>query len=201
MREIVEIIREKCNGCGDCECCDSGAIHLQGGKAIVDNDICEHVSKCIGSCKKGAIKIEKKATHQFEVCEGDCDCDLNFSQLFNWPCKLQRSPIQSRYYNHSTLLIAADCTAFAHARLHDEVMKDCMTLIVCPLDLHGKTFDKLVDILKENAIDAIHIAYMDAACCEDLHMLVQEASQRAGKPYNIKEFIIDIDGMLLSKDN
>ncbi|MEG1526728.1 MAG: 4Fe-4S binding protein [Erysipelotrichaceae bacterium] len=198
MQEYISIDHQKCNGCGECRnSCSKGAIYLKDHKAFVNHDICDHIGKCVTNCPQGAIEIEQRSQHDCQVCEGDCECDLNYSQLFNWPIKLNKAPIHSRYFHHCDLLIAADCTAFAHARLHDEVMIDKITMIVCPQDLNGDNYKKLVQIIQENSIKSLNVSYMHSACCQDLHAIVEQAMKDANKVLAIYDFEIDVDGTLL----
>ena len=54
------------------------------------------------------------------------------SQLGQWPCQIKLVPVNAPYFDGAKLLIAADCTAFAYANLHQEFMKGKITLIGCP---------------------------------------------------------------------
>lgn len=53
---MIAIKFEDCNGCGDCvECCPTGALLLQNGKAWVDQNLCEGCEACVDSCPQSAI--------------------------------------------------------------------------------------------------------------------------------------------------
>lgn len=41
-------------------------------------------------------------------------------------------PANAPYFNGAKLLIAADCTAYAYANMHEEFMKGKITIIGCP---------------------------------------------------------------------
>ena len=61
-RNIIEIDREKCNGCGDCvSACAEGAIQMVDGKAkVVKDEYCDGLGACLGDCPTGALKIVER---------------------------------------------------------------------------------------------------------------------------------------------
>ena len=63
-RKIIEIDREKCNGCGLCiPNCPEGALQVIDGKARLVSDLfCDGLGACIGNCPRGAIRtVEREA--------------------------------------------------------------------------------------------------------------------------------------------
>ncbi|HBF14707.1 MAG TPA: ferredoxin [Clostridiales bacterium] len=63
-RKIIEIDREKCNGCGACaEACHEGAIAMVDGKAkLMRDDYCDGLGDCLPACPTGAITfVEREA--------------------------------------------------------------------------------------------------------------------------------------------
>ena len=64
IRRIIEINREKCNGCGACAAaCHEGAIAMVDGKAqLMRDDYCDGLGDCLPACPTGAIIfVEREA--------------------------------------------------------------------------------------------------------------------------------------------
>lgn len=49
---------------------------------------------------------------------------LVFHSCGQWPCQIKLVPVNAPYFDGAKLLIAADCTAYAYARLHEDFMKE-----------------------------------------------------------------------------
>ena len=63
-RRIIQIDRDKCNGCGACaEACHEGAIAMVDGKAkLMRDDYCDGLGDCLPTCPTGAITfVEREA--------------------------------------------------------------------------------------------------------------------------------------------
>ena len=64
VRRIIEIDRDKCNGCGACAgACHEGAIAMVDGKAqLMRDDYCDGLGDCLPTCPTGAITfVEREA--------------------------------------------------------------------------------------------------------------------------------------------
>ena len=54
------------------------------------------------------------------------------SRLGQWPCQIRLAPVNAPYFDGAKLLIAADCSAYAYARMHEDFIRGKITLIGCP---------------------------------------------------------------------
>lgn len=87
------------------------------------------------------------------------------SQLRQWPVQLKLVPPHAPYFNGARLLIAADCTAYAYARFHDDFIKGHITLIGCPKLDDIDYSEKLTEIIRQNAIQDVTVVRMEVPCC------------------------------------
>jgi hypothetical protein len=104
------------------------------------------------------------------------------------------------YFQGSSLLIAADCSAFACLSI-SEFIKGRRVLIGCPkLDETGSFLAKLTEILTINDVKDITILYMEVPCCSHLVRLVLDAFKKSGKKIPVSQHICMIDGQVAAKD-
>lgn len=68
IRRIIEIDKEKCNGCGVCaDACHEGAIGMVDGKAeLLRDDYCDGLGDCLPTCPTGAIKFVEREAAEYD---------------------------------------------------------------------------------------------------------------------------------------
>ena len=91
------------------------------------------------------------------------------------------APVNAPYFDGAKLLIAADCTAFAYANLHQEFMKGKITLIGCPKLDSVDYSEKLTRIIQTNNIQSVTIIRMEVPCCGGLEAAAKTAVKNSGK--------------------
>lgn len=205
IRKIIEIDREKCDGCGLCvRACHEGAIGLVEGKAkLLRDDYCDGLGDCLPACPAGAITfIEREAEAYNEAAVKAAKKTQNSdaaapSRLGNFPVQLKLVAPNAPYFKDADLLIAADCTAFAYGNFHKDFMAGKVTLIGCP-KLDGVDYSiKLEQIFANNDIRSITVARMVVPCCGGLPFAVKTALENSGKEIPVKIVTFDPKGNIL----
>lgn len=222
IRKIVHIDEEKCNGCGLCaEACHEGAIRIIGGKAVlIKDDYCDGFGDCLPGCPTGAITIEEREAAAYDAeavkarqqkahtgCPGARARTLDRepaapvghrpSELMQWPTQIKLMPTSAPYYQGAKLLIAADCTAFAYASIHEEFMRGHITVNGCP-KLDGVDYtEKLTRILAGNDIREVTVIRMEVPCCGGLENAAKRALLASGKSIPWRVAVVSVDGKLL----
>lgn len=98
-----------------------------------------------------------------------------------WPCQIKLLPTKANFYDGAKLLIAADCTAYAYANMHEEFMKGKITIIGCPKLDDVDYSEKLTEIISGNEIKSVTIVGMEVPCCGGLQRAAEKALKDSGK--------------------
>lgn len=193
-----------CDGLGDClPTCPTGAISFVEREAAAYDEkaVQEHMQK------KNAQTTASAGSHtgcpgsrmqQFKRQEtaSPIPAQVN-SQLGQWPCQIKLVPVSAPYFNGAKLLIAADCSAYAYARMHDDFMRGKITLIGCPKLDSIDYSEKLTQIIQSNDIQSVTVVRMEVPCCGGLEMAAKKALQASEKFIPWQVVTISVDGRIL----
>lgn len=193
-----------CDGLGDClPTCPTGAIKFVEREAAAYDEeaVKENMKKRAAQQKNGKPAMSGTTVTQAEK-EDVLAEEINFvkapaSQLAQWPCQIKLVPTNAPYFNGAKLLIAADCTAYAYANMHQEFMRGKVTLIGCPKLDDIDYSEKLTTIIRDNDIKEVTIVRMEVPCCGGLEMAAKKAIQESGKFIPWQVVTISIDGKKL----
>ena len=204
----AKLVRENfCDGFGDClPGCPTGAITFEEREAP------EYDEKAVQQAKENKKMDEMKQVRHEGGCPGSrmmqfahdeeettvqASSAKPVSRLAQWPCQIKLVPVQAPFFQGAKLLIAADCTAYAYANMHEDFMKGKVTLIGCPkLDAVDYT-DKLTEIIKNNDIRSVAIVRMEVPCCGGLQRAAENALRNSGKFIPWQVVTISRDGKIL----
>lgn len=181
-----------CDGLGDClPACPTGAITFEEREAAAYNEEevlknmeekkkAQHLesipSGCPGSRMQSFDRSQEASSQAASV-----SSSAPVSQLGQWPIQIKLVPTNAHYFEGANLLIAADCTAFAHANFNQSYMKKKVTLIGCPKLDEGDYAEKLTAIIRDNNIKSVTVLRMEVPCCGGLENAVKRALQNSGK--------------------
>lgn len=208
IRKIIKINESKCNGCGACAAaCHEGAIEIVDGKAVLTReDYCDGLGDCLPECPTGAISFEEREAPAYDEAavlaakqNKTKEHKAGISHLGQWPCQIKLVPVSAPYFNGAKLLIAADCTAYAYASIHEDFMKGKVTLIGCPKLDSVDYSEKLTEIIRINDIKSVTILRMEVPCCGGLEMAARKALQESGKFIPWQTITVSIDGKILDE--
>lgn len=119
------------------------------------------------------------------------------SRLNQWPCQIKLVPAQAPFFKGAKLLIAADCTAYAYANMHEEFMRGKITVIGCPKLDDVDYSEKLTAIIRDNEIKSVTIVRMEVPCCGGLQRAAETALKSSGKFIPWQVITISRDGRIL----
>ena len=193
-----------CDGLGDClPNCPTGAITFVEREAAAYDE----AAVLAGKEMKAAAELKQAEERVFHGCPGarmrqfDRSAEAEApveparqpSQLAQWPCQIKLVPTRAPYFQGAKLLIAADCTAYAYANVHQEFMRGKVTIIGCPkLDAVDYT-EKLTEIIANNDIQSVTVLRMEVPCCGGLEQAAVQALRASGKfiPWQVVTFSVD----------
>lgn len=209
----AKLVRENfCDGFGDClPQCPTGAITFeereapaydaaavkaaQESKSRKDDEM-NHVhpgAGCPGS-RLMQLRNDKDADHPAvrpAMAAGPV------SRLNQWPCQIKLLPARAPFFDGAKLLIAADCTAYAYANMHEDFMRGKITLIGCP-KLDGVDYsEKLTEIIRDNDVKSVTVVRMEVPCCGGLQRAAENALRNSGKFIPWQVVTISRDGRIL----
>lgn len=205
----AKLTRENfCDGFGDClPNCPTGAITFEEREAPAYDEAAvkanqakkeeekkmEHIHE--GGCP--GSKMMQFESPQEEIPETNQSNMRSISRLGQWPCQIKLLPTEAPFYEGAKLLIAADCTAYAYANMHEDFMKGKITLIGCP-KLYGVDYtEKLTAIIRDNDIKSVSIVRMEVPCCGGLQIAAENALRNSGKFIPWQVVTISRDGRIL----
>ena len=207
--------------------CAEGALQIVDGKArLVSEVYCDGLGACLGHCPRGAISIEKREAEAFDVelapgpavdCLAGCTVEAcpvacvdssgsshaeaaSAEEVFTsapFQYQLGLVPPAAPWLRGADVVLAADCTAYAHPRF-SQLRGNRPLLIACPkLDDAWAHLEKLTDIMREATPASVTVLRMEVPCCSRLARLVEQAIDTSGRQIPLSVVTITIGGEVL----
>jgi ferredoxin len=193
-----------CDGLGAClPECPTGALTLEEREAAAFNEEAvqkimeqrvksEQANLACGCPGTQARTIERKPTPAVAPRSSAAG-----SELRQWPCQIQLVPVNAPYFDNARLLVAADCTAYAYAGIHQDFMRNKVTIIGCPKLDQADYTEKLTAILNAHEIHSITVLRMEVPCCGGIVHSVKQAIMNSGKMVPWQVVTISTDGNIV----
>lgn len=199
-----------CDGLGAClPHCPTGAI------SVIERESAEFSEEAV-KANLQAKKIAQTVAHTHSGCPGSAMRTIQHahavkiqaaqeeavveaaSELSQWPVQMKLVNVNAPYLQNCDLLVAADCTAFAYSRFHQDFIRGKVTLIGCPkLDDNGYYIDKLTQIFAQNEIRSVTVVRMEVPCCGGIVQAVKQAMLANSQILPYREVVISIDGQII----
>ena len=201
----AQLLRDDyCDGLGDClPACPTGAItFLEREAAAYDEQAVKENQRKKQQAQAGCPgQRMRQFSRPAPAAHSPSSPGERVSQLAQWPCQIKLAPVNAPYFDGAKLLIAADCTAYAYAGIHEDFMAGKVTLIGCPKLDSVDYSEKLTQIIAQNDIQSVTILRMEVPCCGGLEMAAKKALQQSGKFIPWQVVTLSVDGKILDKTN
>jgi NAD-dependent dihydropyrimidine dehydrogenase PreA subunit len=208
-------------------CKENAIAIIDGKAKLLREDYCDGLGNCLPACPMGAISFverdaapfdekavqaamaEKQAAKTPVRCPGMAVRTMKRtetkeesgvsrqSHLRQWPVQIRLAPVIAPFYQGADLLIAADCTAYAYAGFHEDLIRDRIVLIGCTKLDDIDYSEKLGEILTKNDIRSVTVARMEVPCCGGMAFAAEKAMARSGKKLPMQTIIIGTDGQII----
>ncbi|EQF24314.1 4Fe-4S binding domain protein [Clostridioides difficile CD160] len=199
-----------CDGLGDClPTCPTNAISFEyreaaeydeaAVKANMEAKKAQKTNLACGCPGSKSKSINREVSDSKQI-NNNVVVEAQGSQLNQWPVQIKLVPANASYLKNVSLLIAADCTAYAYGNFHNKFMKNKVTLIGCPKLDEVDYAEKLTEILKVNDIKNIVVTRMEVPCCGGIVNAVKTALQNSGKMIPWQIVTISVDGKIVDEE-
>lgn len=224
--EIDEEKCNGCGACAEA-CHEGAIGMVNGKAKLLRDDYCDGLGDCLPTCPTGAITFVEREAAAYDEAAVEahkaakaaplpCGCpgtqsrqirreetacaaptSLRHSRLRQWPVQIKLAPVKAPYFKGATLLVAADCTAYAYGNFHEDFIKGKVTLVGCPKLDSVDYAEKLTEILSSNDIQSVTVVRMEVPCCGGIEQAVKTALQKSGKFIPWQVVTISTDGRIL----
>ena len=198
-QELLDISEEDIETVGDEIASNDSDVEGTPGEAVLTNGSAE-TTVAQAKVTREQVRAQNKETLQAIIDNtnlSESEKQEAVSQLGQWPCQIKLVPVSAPYFDGANLLVAADCSAYAYARMHEKFMRGNITIIGCPKLDNIDYSEKLTQIIQNNDIKKVTIVRMEVPCCGGLEMAVKKALQASGKFIPWQVVTISMDGRIL----
>jgi len=129
-----------------------------------------------------------------KVDSGDIEISIK-PQLRQWPVQLKLVSSNAPYFKDADLLVTADCVPFAYPNYHLDLLKGKAVVVGCPkLDDIQYYTEKLTEIISNNSLRSITVAFMEVPCCQGIVRAIDTALSNSNKNIPVNKVKISAQG-------
>lgn len=219
--EIVDgkarLVAERyCDGLGACLGeCPTGALKvIQREADDFDEEAVEHrldeITKLTEEKSQGTMACGCPSTHiqTFAPTTSSCDCanaptqhETQASSLGHWPVQIKLVPATAPFLKNADLLVAADCTAYAYAGFHKDLLAGKALMVGCPKFDDARAYiEKFAEIFQTASIKSVTVVIMEVPCCSGLPEIIKYGMKMAGKQMPLEKIIISSRGEIVKRE-
>ena len=199
----AELLRDDyCDGLGNClPVCPTGAITFEQRDTLEYNEseVQKHMEQHEHQNPMGGCPGSRAQAIRREEVTPATPAVSAQSELGQWPVQIKLVPVNAPYFENASLLVAADCAAYAYGNFHRDYMKNKITVIGCPKLDDVDYSDKLTEIIANNNIKSVTVVRMEVPCCGGIEHAVKTALQLSGKMIPWQVVTISTDGQVLDE--
>ena len=195
-----------CDGLGDClPACPTGAISFIEREAAAYDEAAVQRHQAAQKVDSGTLPCGCPGSMAREIRRSPATdatpaaSVAAASQLRQWPVQIKLAPVNAPYFDGASLLVAADCTAYAYGNFHQDFIRGKVTLIGCPKLDSVDYSEKLTEIIRQNDIRSLTIVRMEVPCCGGIEHAAVTALKNSGKFIPWQVVTISTDGRILEK--
>ncbi len=123
------------------------------------------------------------------------------SALTHWPVQIKLVPASAPFLKNADLVVAADCTAYAYAGFHQELLAGKALMVGCPKFDDARAYiEKFAEIFETASIKSVTLVIMEVPCCSGLPEIVKYGMKMAGKQIPVEKIIISSRGQIIKRE-
>ncbi len=213
----AKLVAEKyCDGLGACLGeCPTGALKvIQRDADDFDEEAVEHrleeLALKAGENEGGKMACGCPSSHieTFTAPASACACanaptqlEKQASALGHWPVQIKLVPASAPFLKNADLLVAADCTAYAYAGFHKDLLAGKALMVGCPKFDDARAYiEKFAEIFQNSSVKSVTVVIMEVPCCSGLPEIVKYGMKMAGKQIPLEKIIISSRGEIIKRE-
>jgi len=200
-----------CDGLGAClGSCPTGALTIIEREADAFDE--ESVHQFLADQgKKAAAPAHSHETGchsaQLQTWQATVPCQManmptaqSGSALSHWPVQIRLIPPTAPFLENCDLLVAADCTAVAHAGFHTDFLAGRVVMMGCPkFDDQQLSIDRFTEIFRTRKLRSLTILIMEVPCCHAMLQIVRAAWNTVKPDVPIRHVVLSTQGTIKEK--